>query len=155
MTLAVNIAQSGSNNVTFRNRIINGAMVVDQRNAGAAVTVNSTGQAYPVDRFFGTGQSSDGVFTLQQSSTVPAGFVNSIFFTTTSASGALGATQQMVLNQQIEGFNVADLNWGTANAQPVTLSFWVQSSLTGTFGGSLRNNAQNTLFIENNNRKLK
>jgi len=114
-------------------------MVIDQRNAGAAVTVNSTGQAYPVDRFFGTGQSSDGVFTLQQSSTVPAGFVNSIIATVTTADASIGATQNYLLRQRVEGYNIADLNWGTANAVTVTFSFWVRSSLTGTFGGTLHN----------------
>ena len=137
MTLAVNIAQIGSNNTTFRNRIINGAMVISQRGSSAVTTDG----AFVVDRFRYF-YSNSGAYSSQQNSTVPAGFVNSIYFTTTTASGSLGATQQMVLNQQIEGFNCADLGWGTANAQPVTLSFWVRSSLTGTFGGSLRNNAQ-------------
>jgi hypothetical protein len=73
----------------MKNRIINGAMVIDQRNAGAAVTVNSGTQAYPVDRFYGTGQSSDGVYTLQQSSTAPAGFVNSVVATVTTADASI------------------------------------------------------------------
>jgi len=147
------VSISGTDGVTFNdssvqttaakvgmvNRIINGAMVIDQRNAGAAVTVNSTGQAYPVDRFFGTGQSSDGVFTLQQSSTTPAGFVNSVVATVTTADASIGATQNYLFRQRVEGYNIADLNWGTANAATVTFSFWVRSSLTGTFGGTLHN----------------
>lgn len=127
----------------FKNRIINGAMMIDQRNAGASVTVNSTTDYYACDRFSATGQPADGVFTIQQSTTAPAGFKNSMLATVTTADASVGATQYYVAaRQKIEGLNVADLNWGTANAAPVTLSFWVRSSVTGTFGGSVLNSAQ-------------
>jgi hypothetical protein len=139
MTLAVNIAQGGSNNVTFRNKIINGACVIDQRNAGASVTVNGAGTFYLIDRFQAQGQSADGVFTVQQSTTAPTGFTNSLLATVTTADSSIGSTQYYFLTQKIEGFNTADLGFGTASASPVTLSFWVRSSVTGTFGGSLSN----------------
>jgi hypothetical protein len=84
--------------------------------------------------------------TAQQSSVAPAGFTNSLLITTTSADASLGATQFSLLAQRIEGFNIADLGWGTANAQPVTLSFWVRSSLTGTFGGSFGNGSFNRYY---------
>jgi hypothetical protein len=130
----------------FRNRIINGDMRIDQRNAGAAVTVNdSDNLRFPVDRTAGIGAPSAGVFTLQQSAVVPAGFNNSIVATVTTASTPSG-TQVYNILQNIEGFNVADLGFGTANAQTVTLSFWVRSSLTGTFGGALRNSAVNRSY---------
>jgi len=132
---------NSASSMGFKNRIINGAMVIAQRGTSAVTTDGG----FPVDRFrFFYG--NDGAYSAQQSTTAPAGFVNSIQFTTTTADASLGSTQQMVLNQQIEGFNCADLGWGTANAQPVTLSFWVRSSLTGTFGGSLRNNAQDRSY---------
>ena len=134
MTNAVNIAQSGSNNVTMRNRIINGAMVIDQRNAGASVT-QGTGNTFPVDRFFITGSVAS-KFTAQQSSTAPSGFNKSLLITSSSAY-SVGSGDFFVLAQNIEGYNVADLNWGTANAKTITLSFQVYSSLTGTFGGAL------------------
>jgi hypothetical protein len=114
-------------------------MVLDQRNAGASVTVNSSTELYPVDRFVVVGQSSDGVFTAQQDTVVPTGFVNSIKVTVTTADTSIGASQFYLLQHRIEGFNTADLGFGTASAQTVALSFWVRSSLTGTFGGSLRN----------------
>jgi hypothetical protein len=120
-----------------RNRIINGQMVLDQRNAGASVTVSGA-TIYTVDRWSGT-NLTDGAFTVQQDSSAPAGFTNSIKITTTTADSSLVTTQSAQIRQEIEGFNVADLGWGTANAKTVTLSFWVRSSLTGTFGGSLRN----------------
>jgi hypothetical protein len=130
-----------SNPVNFRNRIINGDMQIDQRNAGASVTVNTSGNFFSVDRFFGTGQLADGVFTIQRSTTAPTGFINSIIATVTTADASISATQQYLVGQNIEGFNVADLGWGTANAKTVTVSFWVRSSLTGTFGGSIVNSA--------------
>ena len=126
----------------MKNRIINGDMRIDQRNAGASVTVNNNTQFfYAVDRWGGIGQVTDGVFTLQQDSSAPAGFINSIKATVTTADTSLAATQTYAIRHTIEGYNIADLNWGTANAKTVTLSFWVRSSLIGTFGGSLRNSA--------------
>ena len=137
---------SAVNSMGFRNRIINGDMRIDQRNAGAAVTVTSSNNFYAVDRFFGTGQVTDGVFTVQQSTTAPAGFTNSLIATVTTADASLGATQQYVVGQAVEGFNVADLGWGAAGAQSITLSFWVRSSLTGTFGGSVVNSGFNRSY---------
>ena len=138
-TLATTANLSG---LGFKNRIINGAMVIDQRNAGAAVTANG---AFPVDRF-NVSNGTDGAFSAQQDSSVPAGFIKSTKITITTADTSLAATQQLSFVQRIEGFNVADLNWGSANAKTVTLSFWVRSSLTGTFGGALRNNDANRSY---------
>lgn len=136
MTNAVDIAQSGTINSSWRNRIINGGMVIDQRNAGASVT--PSGVQYTVDRWAAY-EDTDGTLTFQQSSIAPAGFTKSIVATTTSADSSLSATQRVIFLQRIEGYNIADLGWGTADAKTVTLSFWVRSSLTGTFGGSLGN----------------
>jgi hypothetical protein len=125
----------------FRNRIINGDMRIAQRGT-AAVTSNNS---YPVDRFF-VPFDTDGAFSAQQDSSAPAGFTNSLKFTTTTADATIGATQYAMVRQVIEGLNVADLGWGTASAKTVTLSFWVRSSLTGTFGGSLQNNAEDRSY---------
>ena len=131
---------NSASSMGFKNRLINSAMVIDQRNAGASVTLTSGG-IFTVDRFLGF-EDTDGGMTAQQNSSAPTGFVNSLKITTTSADASLGATQYCCLQQRIEGFNIADLNWGTANAATVTLSFWVRSSLTGTFGGALLNGGQ-------------
>jgi hypothetical protein len=128
----------------FRNRILNGDMRIDQRNAGASVTLNGTG-VYTVDRFVGF-EDTDGAMTAQQDTSAPTGFVNSVKLTTTTADASLGATQFAIYRQNIEGLNVADLGWGTANAKTVTLSFWVRSSLTGTFGGTFGNSAFNRSY---------
>ena len=126
---------SDSQYTGFKNRIINGAMVIDQRNAGASVTPTSA--TYTLDRWkVGISQSSK--FSVQQSTTAPVGFSNSFLATSTSAY-TVGASEYFLIQQAIEGFNFSDCGWGTANAKTVTLSFWVRSSLTGTFGGSLFN----------------
>jgi len=129
----------------FKNRIINGAMVIDQRNAGASITPINT--QFLVDRFaYNSTQASK--FTAQQnqgSVTPPAGFSNYQGLTVSSAV-SIGAGDFFGISQNIEGFNIADLAWGTANAHTVTLSFWVRSSLTGTFGGSLRNSGSSRSY---------
>jgi hypothetical protein len=145
----------GSNGVTFndaslqgaaaspyvlKNRIINGDMVIDQRNAGASVTP-ATAQ-YTLDRWVCyVSQSSK--FSVQQNAgavTPPAGFTNYLGVTSLSAYSVLSGDFFLV-QQRLEGFNVADLGWGTANAQTITVSFWARSSLTGTFGGVIKNAA--------------
>ena len=128
----------------FLNRLINGGMVIDQRFGGASGLNNSTSVEYVVDRWniFGSVATK---FSAQQNAgsvTPPAGFSNYLGITSLSAY-TVGAAEFFYLQQVIEGFNTADLNWGTANAKTVTLSFQVYSSLTGTFGGSLQNSANN------------
>ena len=151
MTLAVNLAQGASNNVTFRNRIINGGMNISQGANGASVTPTVAGSYatnYAVDRFntFATVASK---YTIQQTPSatetgfatrVGAGFRNYLAVTSSSAY-SVGSTDYFLISQSIEGFNTADLAFGTSNAKTVTLSFWAYSSLTGTFGGSLSNSA--------------
>jgi hypothetical protein len=127
----------------FRNRIINGDCRIDQRNAGASVSFG-TSSVYYIDRFQGRMMTGSG-HTIQRSTTAPSGFTNSTLVTIgTGGSPASGDRNQFA--QAIEGFNVADLAWGTASAKTVTLSFWVRSSLTGTFSGSISNNASNRSY---------
>jgi len=126
---------------SFRNRIINGDMRIDQRNAGASVTP-ATG-AYTLDRwsYYSTQASK---FTVQRNAgsvTPPAGYTNYMGITSTSAF-SISASDYFIMTQAIEGFNVSDLSFGTANAKTITLSFWVYSSLTGTFGGVIENSSQ-------------
>ena len=138
-------AIGSGNSSIMKNRIINGAMVIDQRNAGASVTGNDG--VYPVDRFSISASQSSKMTTQQNAGSVtpPVGFTNYTGITSSSAY-AVGASEVFVLNQRIEGFNFADCQWGTANAKTVTLSFWVYSSLTGTFGGVLQNSAVNRSY---------
>jgi hypothetical protein len=131
----------------MRNRIINGDMRIDQRNAGAAVTVNNSAAFYATDRWFGFGMTTAGVFTLNRSTSSPTGFTNSLAATCTTADASIAAGDRYIINQPIEGFNAADLGFGAAGAQTVTLSFWVQSSLTGTYCAALINAAGNRSYV--------
>ena len=116
-----------------RNRILNGNMLVNQR--GATISVGG----YCTDRWL-VAQGTTGAWTAAQSSSAPTGFTTSLVFTkTTGNSPAAGDANY--IEQVIEGLNIADLGWGTANAKTITLSFWVYAGATGTFSGSLRNGA--------------
>ena len=130
--------------LALRNRIINGAMVIDQRNAGASVTPN---YSYTLDRWLVINTQTSKL-TVQQNAgsvTPPVGFSNYLGVTSSSAY-SVGSGDTFFVAQRIEGFNTSDLGFGTANASTVTLSFWVRSSLTGTFSGSLQNGAGNRSY---------
>jgi hypothetical protein len=129
----------------MKNRIINGNMRIDQRNAGASVTVN-TWAVFPVDRFFGSFRPSTGVATAQQVSDAPAGFLSSIKLTQSSVTSQ-AASDAYNLVHSIEGNNIADMNFGSANASSFTLSFWVKSSVTGTYSISLQNNSPRRSYV--------
>jgi hypothetical protein len=151
------VSISGTNGVTFpdsslqaaaaspnvlKNRIINGDMRIDQRNAGASVTASDISQkVFTVDRW-GYRVLAANKMTIQQNAgsvTPPVGFPNYLGITSSSAY-TVGSGEFFTIAQVIEGYNISDLGWGTANAKTVTFSFWVRSSLTGTFGGALGNN---------------
>lgn len=128
-----------------RNRVINGDMTIDQRHGGASVAFPTSGARYSVDMF--SAFASTGIFTLQRlSSTPPTGFLfyNHYVTTTADASPVAGAFYYATL--PIEGLNVRDFLFGTAGAVTITLSFWVRSSLTGTFSGSLQNGSSNRSY---------
>jgi hypothetical protein len=131
---------SGQESGIGRNRIINGDMRIDQRNAGASVT--PTNAQYTLDRWkFYVSQASK--LTTQQNAgavTPPAGFNNYLGVTSSSAYSVV-ASDYFIISQLIEGYNIADFAWGTASAKTITVSFWVRSSLTGTFGGIVKNSA--------------
>jgi hypothetical protein len=137
------IGTISSEGLHFRNRIINGGMVIDQRNAGASVT--ATADIFCVDRWAIGFGSPVNAFTAQQSATAPVGFTNSLVITAGTGASA-STTGYAVLRQAIEGYNISDLNFGSANAKTITISFWVRSSLTGTFGLSIRNEAGNRAY---------
>jgi len=120
------------------NRIINGDMRFIQRGAGP-FTVNGAGYVFGVDRTAAYNNTASINYTVQQSGIAPPGFTNSLVATVTTA-GTPAAGIENKLFQYIEGFNVADLGLGTANAQTFTLSFWVRSSVAGTYVIGLFNN---------------
>ena len=123
----------------FKSRIINGAMVIDQR----ATAITASG--YTVDRFAYFGSQASKATIAKDTSVYPTDF-NASLKVLSSSAYAVGSTEEFELYQSIEGFNTADLGWGTANASTITLSFRVYSSLTGTFGGALQNAAGNRSY---------
>jgi hypothetical protein len=154
------VSISGTNGVTFpdsslqtaaaspyvlKNRIINGDMRIDQRNAGASIT--PTDAQYSVDRW-ACYLSQTSKYTVQQNAgsvTPPAGFTNYLGVTSSSAY-SITSTDYFAITQYIEGYNISDLGFGSASAKTITISFWVRSSLTGTFGGAIRNSAANRIY---------
>lgn len=132
------------NPAMFRNRIINGGMAIAQRGTSAVVS-NNSGQ-YPVDRFYVEAYGG-GALTSQQTNNAPAGFQNSTILTVTTTDTSLDATDDYEINHKIEGLNVADLGWGTANAKTITLSFWVRSSVTGSYSFGFQNSAASRSYV--------
>jgi hypothetical protein len=127
----------------FRNRIINGDMRIDQRNAGASVSL--TDGLYYIDRWKAS-ISQTSKLTGQRSSIAPAGFVNSLSATVSTAFTP-GTNDYAGLVQSIEGNNVSDFGFGTSSASTVTLSFWVRSSVTGTYSVALHNGAADRSYV--------
>jgi hypothetical protein len=128
----------------LKNKIINGDMVVDQRNNGASGTADT----YTVDRWkYIYTQASKATWQQNAGSvTPPVGFTNYLGITSSSSYSVL-TSDTFLFQQPIEGYNIADLGWGTANAKTITISFWVRSSLTGTFGGGVNNSASNRSYL--------
>jgi hypothetical protein len=131
---------------SFKNRIINGDMRIDQRFEGASKTI-TVHPTYTLDRWGAAAQAAS-KFSVQRVADGPAGFINSLKVTSLSAYTA-GAAEEFGIYQQIVGHNMADMGFGTANAVSVAISFWVKSSLTGTFAGRIKNNGSNRSYIFN------
>jgi len=119
----------------YRNLIINGAMQVAQWST--STTIPEGTETYGTDRWYGYANSIDElVLTMSQDTDAPAGFAASTKLTTSTAESALAADEYSTFTQKIEGQNLQNLAFGTSDAQSFTLSFWVKSSLTGTFAVS-------------------
>jgi hypothetical protein len=135
----------------FRNRVINGDMRIDQRNAGASRSVDNL-IVYTLDRWRAVSSQGGTVkYTVQRndgSVTPPPGFTNYLGVTVTTAFSLPESGQFFSIDQIIEGYNVADLDWGTPNAKTITISFWIRSSIVGTYSFAVRNNASNRSFIK-------
>lgn len=133
--------------LAFRNRVINGNMAIDQANAGAAIAANTASVFFSVDQFWGTAMASAGVYTLQRSvSTPPTGINYFMRVTCTTADTSIATGDRYYVTTNIEGNNVGDFGLGTSGAVPFVLSFYVRSSLTGTYSGAFRNSANNRSY---------
>ena len=135
------VVTTASPSLGRRNMVLNGAMVVNQRNQ----TVTAS-DAFYVDRFKAFYNTSSGTYSIAQDSDAPDNFEYSSKVTIT-ASDDLTGSEHMTLAYYAEGYDVAPLNFGTAAAREFTLSFWVKSSVAGTYGVSFRNHAANRSFV--------
>jgi hypothetical protein len=141
---SINSGQIGGS----RNKIINGAMVIDQRNAGSAVNISAGTTTYSLDRYALFLGNTSAVATIQQDSSAPANFTNSLKISVNTADASVAADDRARITQRIEGYNFADLNYGSASARTLTLSFWVKSNLTGTFSVVFYNAANNRMMLK-------
>ncbi len=148
---AVTLANDGTctanitNNLSNRNLIINGSQIIDQR--GVSTEVTPVHDQYLTDRW-NAHLSQTSKYKVQQVTDGPVGFSNSLKITSLSAYTPI-ATDYFLINQYIEGYNMAHLGWGAAGAKTVTISFWVKSSVTGNYAVALRqpwNRAQNQSY---------
>jgi hypothetical protein len=140
--------QVGGQDASFggmRNRIINGDMRINQR-GNTTYTVPSGSNLYTLDRWEAVDAHANAALTVTQSSDAPAGFSNSAIVTVT-ASGTTGAGDVAIFRQAIEGFNVDDLDFGTASARTISVSFWVKGSVTGTYAVAVSNSGNNRHYI--------
>lgn len=150
-TVDVSSSAYGVVNNSLRNKLINGTMSIDQRNAGASVSISTNPTTYLVDRFLiEHGAITSSGDAVQRVADAPTGFTHSFKYTsgTTSFSGTTGWKG---INQRIEGQNLVDLKYGTASAETCILSFWVKSSVTGTYAIMLShyNGVQERFFTQN------
>jgi hypothetical protein len=151
MTVSGNIAVTGNisagNLGMFRNRIINGDMRIDQRNAGAAVDVS--GGIYTLDRWVVSESAATAVVTAQQVNAPanPYGFVNALVTTVTSAQSVIAVQEACKIEHRIEGLNVADFMWGTSYASPISVSFYVYTTQIGSYNIAIRNATFTSSYI--------
>jgi hypothetical protein len=143
-TTTINGLTPTVSNMAGRNRIINGDMRIDARNAGASASFGSYG--YVLDRW-NQAKNSGSAGTIQQSSTAPVGFKNSMLVTNNATGVTPASGDSNRIQTRIEGNNIADLEFGTADAKTITLSFWVRSSLTGTYGVGFNNSAFDRSYV--------
>ena len=140
-TATANLTNIGGGQLGNRNLVINGKQEVNQRNA----TVTSSG--YVTDRWT-FNEATDGAVSVSQVVDAPAGFYNSLKVDVTTADGSLAATQNLHVFQNIEGTNIRHLNWGTANAKTVTISFYVKTTKTGVYSVVLENSSTDRCQVQ-------
>ena len=139
--LADNLPTEGQ--LSGRNAITNGGMTVDQRNSGSATTPTAD-RTYTLDRWMARLNNAS-KYSVQQVTDAPSGYYNSLKVTSAAAT-TVGSTDYYQINTIVEGYNLTAFDFGLSTAKKLTLSFWVKSSLTGTFAGSYSNNAGNRFY---------
>ena len=137
------ITPNTTGSLAARNKIDNGAMEVNQR-GGSQITIDSSTSKHLIDRWVSRGEGNDSFF-IEQDASAPYGFRQSLKFNCANTSTG-AASSIYTITQNIEGYNVADFGLGGGSARAIALSFWVKASITGDWGGSLQNSAQNRSY---------
>lgn len=151
MSKQTQVAQLGNSPLSYRNKIINGHFIVDQRAAGANSSVTANTASYVTDQWQAAGVASDGVFSVgvkASSASVlnTTGHTNYLNVSVGTADASIASGQVYYVAQPIEGIRTADLLFGSANAKTCTLSFWVNSTVNGTFGGAIQNSGRTRCY---------
>jgi len=133
---------------SHKNYIMNGKAMVFQRYLpGSMVTVNNGNNNYCMDRWYGRGEGSKGVFTFHQHDIQSQGQAAHAALRVNVTTTSTPSTDDVYkVAQRIEGRNIDGLGFGTSSAKTITLSFLTKSSVTGTHGGSIMNGAQNRAY---------
>lgn len=128
----------------FRNRIINGDFLITQRNGTDAVTLTANG--YNADRWVHDATQASKMSSQVITGGSAVGSKNYLRMKTVSAA-TLGSGDAFSITQGIEGNNVYDFSFGTAEAVQVTLSFWVRASQTGTYNVAFRSDGGSRSYV--------
>ena len=134
------VTPNTTGSLAARNRIDNGAMEISQR-GGSEITINGSTEQCLIDRWFARSEPGDS-FLYDQDGSAPYGFKSCLKFNCASTSSG-GSNELHTITQAIEGNMIADFGFGGGSARGMAISFWVKSSLTGTFGGAVQNSARN------------
>jgi len=130
-----------------RNFILNGDMAVDQNKAGGAYSSTST-EVYSLDQWRYAGATgSTGVFSVQRVASSAPGFPYSLNNVVTTTQASLAATDNFHIEYAIEANSIPLLQFGTANAVTVALSFWVYASTTGNYSVSLMEGTNSRSYV--------
>ena len=135
ITSVNSVVMPNSGSLSNRNKIYNGKMEIDQRSSGSAVAIENNSTKYYLDRWSVQGSNLDNLSgTVQQVEEAPDGFLHSLKITTNTAESAIDSNEILALYQKMEGQDFQDLGYNTSGVKAITMSFWVKSSITGTFG---------------------
>ncbi len=144
-----NLVQAGR-----KNMIINGGMNINQRNGGSSYTIpNATGGSYGGPDRWAVNEATGGQVSVNMDGdplNYPqvSHFSKAFQIACAGSDTSMGSTENTHFFQNIEGYNTVHLGWGSPEAKPVTLSFWVKTNQTGVYCVGLENNATNRCCIK-------
>ena len=140
-----------------KNMIINGAMTINQRHGTSSYAVpNATGGSYALDRW-AINEACGGAISVNMDGDPGGGnadkspvqeFTRAMQIACSNGDSSVTGNENAHFFQNIEGYNIAHLRWGSRYASPVTLSFWVRSNVPGIYCVGLENGATDRTCIK-------